>query len=167
VKKNNGPGPPRIDEIDATILRMLLVDARTSLKDIAESCGVSSNAIHKRIKKLRSECIIIGSVTLFNPRYLGGSFTTSMELLTDYKQKTNVRETLQKHPRVIMCYEGVGRCDIFAIISVGTMEEMESMRKDIRNLPGVKKLVMSVRVDDFKFSYENLDLKNVEARING
>jgi len=43
-----------------TILRMLLADARTSLRDIADRCGVSSKAIHKRIKKLPSEGIIIG-----------------------------------------------------------------------------------------------------------
>lgn len=162
-----GQGPPRIDDIDATILRMLLVDARTSLRDIADRCGVSSNAIHKRIKKLRSEGIIIGSVTLFNPRFLGGSFTTSIELLTDYRQKRNVLETLREHPRVIMCYEGIGRCDIFAIVSVATVEEMESLREEVRNLPGVERLVMSVRVDDFQFFFDNLELGGKEAVEDG
>ena len=52
----------KLDEIDVKILHALIRDARTNLKDIAKECGVSSNAIFKRVKHLRDEGVIVGTV---------------------------------------------------------------------------------------------------------
>jgi len=54
----------QIDEIDAKILRELIKNSRTKLKDLAEYCNVSINAIFKRIQRLK-ESGLIKRATLF------------------------------------------------------------------------------------------------------
>jgi DNA-binding Lrp family transcriptional regulator len=52
------------DEIDGKILRALIRDAHTKLKEIADDCGLSSSAIVKRIKRLKGIGVIVGTTVL-------------------------------------------------------------------------------------------------------
>jgi Lrp/AsnC family transcriptional regulator, regulator for asnA, asnC and gidA len=79
-----------LDRIDAKIIKALLKDARTSLKDIANECELSSNAIHKRIRNLESSGVIAGSATLFNPRMFGFGFAVIMEISVNNDNKNDL-----------------------------------------------------------------------------
>ena len=43
----------RIDEIDLNIIRVLQKDARASFAGIARDCGVSTDTISKRFRKMK------------------------------------------------------------------------------------------------------------------
>ncbi|MGD0953954.1 MAG: Lrp/AsnC family transcriptional regulator [Methanotrichaceae archaeon] len=146
-----------LDEIDAKIIKALLKDARTSLKDIAEDCGLSSNAIHKRIRNLKASGVIAGATTLFNPLILGDRFTVCMEITVD-NTKIDIVEFVRQHPDVLMCIEGIGVCDIFAIMTVSGVNELDRAKEAIRRQSGVRKVATIIMIDDIQFLFENLDL---------
>ena len=110
----------KLDEIDAKIIKALLKDARTSLKDIAKDCGLSSNAIHKRIHNLKASGVIAGSATLFNPSIFGYRFTVGMEITVYNEKKNDLVEFVREYPDVLMCIEGT-RClrHICHYVSIG------------------------------------------------
>ena len=147
-----------LDEIDAKIIKALLKDARTSLKDIAENCRLSSNAIHKRIHNLKASGVIAGATTLFNPRILGDRFTVCMEITVDNTKKNDIVEFVRQHPDVLMCIEGIGVCDIFAIMTVSSVNELDRAKEAIRGQSGVRKVATIIMIDDIQFLFENLDL---------
>ena len=149
-----------LDPNDITIIEMLLKDARTSLKDIAEVCGVSSNAIFKHIENLKSKEVIVGSTALFDPKFLGQGYVASLEVTTDYLSEGKVAEFLKEHPNVLMCFEGIGRFNIFALIGANCIGELDSVKEEVRLQPGVRKVIVAMRVDEFEFLYQNLDLSS-------
>jgi len=155
-----------LDEIDAKILRALLKDARTSLKDIAEDCGLSSNAIHKRISKLKASGVIVGATTLFNLKLPSGMLGASIEITVHSSKKDSVLKFVREYPGVSICMEGTGRCDIIAFIAVTGVDEMDRAKEAINKQPGVKNVVTSVQVEDVQFNFDNLDLMG-EGKTNG
>lgn len=60
-----------IDEIDAKIIRALQRDARTSFANIAAACGVSTDTISKRFKRMKRNGVIIRTTLLLNPKSVG------------------------------------------------------------------------------------------------
>lgn len=52
--------PAQCDEIDLQLLRLLLADARATLKSLAEAVGLSSPAVSERMQRLSNEGVIRG-----------------------------------------------------------------------------------------------------------
>ena len=65
----------KLDEIDLKILRILSEDARTKLIDIAIKTNISSELALYRVKRLRTEKIILGNRIQFDMSLLGYFFT--------------------------------------------------------------------------------------------
>ena len=61
----------KIDNLDRTILNIVMKNARIPSKDVAIECGVSRAAIHQRIQRLIEMGVITGSGYNVNPRSLG------------------------------------------------------------------------------------------------
>ena len=55
----------KLDEIDLTILSMLVKDGRTRRKAIAKECDTSSVVVLNRIKRLEKLGVLTGTATLF------------------------------------------------------------------------------------------------------
>jgi Lrp/AsnC family transcriptional regulator for asnA, asnC and gidA len=68
----------KIDQIDLKLIRALQKDARTSFADVARDCGVSTDTISKRFRKMKKAGIVRGTTILLNPKSFGyecvGSF---------------------------------------------------------------------------------------------
>ncbi len=147
-----------LDKIDAKIIKALLKDARTSLSSIAEDCGLSTNAIHKRIHNLKSSGVIAGATTLFNSGILGSGFAVCMEITVDNTKKDDIVEFVRQQPDVLMCIEGIGMCDILAIMTVTSVNELDLAKEAIRRQLGIKKIATVILIEDIQFLFENLDL---------
>ena len=60
-----------LDDIDKKIIYMLMDNAKTSLALISKHVGISTTAVHQRIKKLEHAGIIENSISFLNPRKIG------------------------------------------------------------------------------------------------
>ena len=85
----------KIDEIDATILRMLLEESRTSFTDIAKECKITVGAVRMRYKKLWREGVINGEVTIVNPHCLGYRHIIDLGIITESENEKAVAEYLE------------------------------------------------------------------------
>lgn len=89
---------PKIDEIDVKILKALLKDPRTSFAEIAEDCGMSTNAIRMRFKQLKEEGVIQGAIMQLNPKSLGYDCIAYLRIQAHINEEANVRDFLKKIP---------------------------------------------------------------------
>jgi len=147
-----------LDEIDAKILKALLKDARTSLKDMAEDCGLSSNAIYKRIANLKASGVIVGTTILFKARSFSDMLAFNMEITVDASKKDSIVSFVREYPGVIICIEGISRCDILAYVEVTNVNEMEKVKEAINKQLGVKSVTISVQMEDAQFDFDRLNL---------
>jgi DNA-binding Lrp family transcriptional regulator len=114
-----------LDETDKKILRLLQVDARLTLKDIANKINLSLTPIHDRVKRLEKEGIIDKYVSILNKKKLGKNIMV-------YCQVTLVRQTfdlsegfnlaIMNIPEVVECNLISGSFDYMLKIILPDME---------------------------------------------
>lgn len=148
-----------IDEIDAKILQLLIVDARTSLKDLAKKCGISSVSVLNRVKRLKKLGVITGA-TLFAPiEKFGLEIAASIgielgpeanidELLKFFREQTDLME-----PSI-----SVGKFDLTAFVCAEKIASLNEEVETIRKQPGVRKVIVNVWAGRPNANIEGLDL---------
>ncbi len=70
MKNTTGSGY-HLDSVDKKIIYMLMDNAKTSLAHISKNVGISTTAVHQRIKKLENAGVIENSISFLNPRKIG------------------------------------------------------------------------------------------------
>jgi DNA-binding Lrp family transcriptional regulator len=137
---------------------MLLKDARASFVQIARSCGVTTNTIVKRFKKLQKKGVIIGTATHVNLKAFGIQFPLSVDITVEGDVVVQVMESLERIPRFRSCYRVVGKYDIHALFYVRSFQEIEQIRSLVKKNKGVKKVGVTATLNQFGFFPENLSI---------
>jgi len=103
-----------MDAIDRKIINILASNARLSLQKVAEACGISSTAVHQRVKKLEEADVIQGTNLVLNHQALGlgtmafiGVFLSSADLAGE------VVEAFKKVPEIVECSFSTGIYSLF------------------------------------------------------
>lgn len=150
-----------LDEIDLKILRALIRDARTNLKDIAKECGLSSNAIFKRIQHLRSTGVIMGTILFVNMSALGNTYPAAIGVNLNPRQEKVVAKLIRERANVIDISQSVGEYDLCVFMIAKSISEIDYMKQLIRKQPGVERVAVSLW-SKAQFIFENLNLQPQE-----
>lgn len=94
-----------LDEVDKEIIYKLMDNAKTSLAHISASVGISTTAVHQRIKKLEQAGVIENSISFLNPRKIGYKVTSYIGVFLDQpghykdivKALTEINEVVEAH----------------------------------------------------------------------
>lgn len=126
-----------IDEIDRTILSMLVKNARIPFLEIARECGVSGAAIHQRVKKLEENGVIVGSQILVKPSSIGLNVCAFISVtLTENNKYPQVIEELKKVPEVVECHFITGKAALLLKVYCKNNEHlMTVLLSTIQQLP--------------------------------
>lgn len=134
-------GSVRLDEIDRTILEMLLLDSRTPLAHISREVGISSPAIRERINKLKHEGIIKGFSTIIDYKKLGLGLTAFIGLSMDDSRccQEDVFSELENMPRVLEAHFTNGEEDILVKIVTENTETLVELLGQMNAIDGVNR----------------------------
>lgn len=103
-----------LDGIDKIILNAMMEDAKAPVAQIAREVGVSSTAIHQRIKKLDDSGLIESTKTYINPKKLGYSTIAYVGVFLDKSsQYKKVVASLNELSEVIECHFTTGNYALF------------------------------------------------------
>lgn len=150
-----------LDEIDIKILGVLIRDARTKLKEIAEECGISSTAVFKRIKHLKSVGVIVGTTLYPDAREFGFTHIATVGVNLDYAQETKTINLIQEEAKanLIELTSSLGKYDLTAFILTKGLQELDNITQAIRKHPGVKHVAVNMWVSEPHFFLSNLNLQ--------
>ncbi len=154
----------RIDEIDVGIIRTLQKDARANFADIARSCGVSTDTISKRFRKMRKAGIIRGTTILLNPKSFGYECVASLGIDVSYPQLKEVVEMIQRIPEIVFSATSMGRYDIFCIVVLKNVGRLSQVKDLIKGHPVVREVTASIWVDEILLCPENFDFEHFKRR---
>lgn len=152
----------KIDEIDIAILRALQNDARTNFADIAKDCGVSTDTISKRFRKIKRTGIARGTTILLNPKSFGYNCVASLGIDVDYPHVREVVELVQKTPDVVFCTSSMGKHDVFAIAVLENVGRLGQVKESIKGHPGVRAVTASIWVDEMLLCPENFEFAHLK-----
>ena len=153
-----------IDDIDLKIIRALQKDARTVFADIARDCGVSTDTISKRFRKMKKTGIIRGTTILLNPKSFGFECVGSLGVDVSYPHLMNVVESIQKIPEIVSCTRSMGKHDIFCIAVLKNVGRLSQVKELIKGHPAVREVTTSIWVDEILLCPENFEFKHLERK---
>jgi DNA-binding Lrp family transcriptional regulator len=146
-----------IDEIDNKILHILIIDARTSLKEIAKKSGISSVSVLNRIKRLKNLGVITGATLFPSIDQLGLHIVATIGIETD-TTTSEIIEFLKEHTYLIEPSSSIGEYDLCALVYTENLTRLNTTVEIARKKSGVKKVTVNVWTHIPCFNFENVDL---------
>ena len=125
----------KLDEKNKKILQLLQEDCRMPLTTMAKKIGLSIDATHKRMKKLKENKVFYASVKI-DPRKLGYPISTDVKIrLKDVDEKEYKRfiKYLTSHPKVHSVFTTQGHWDLTAPMIAKDAEDLDELFKEIRH----------------------------------
>lgn len=154
----------KIDEIDVNTIRALQKDARANFADIARNCGVSTDTISKRFRKMKKAGIIRGTTILLNPKSFGYDCVASFGIRVDYPHVEDVVDFIEKIPEVVFCNPSLGRHNIFAIAVLKNVGRLSQVKESIQGHPMVREVAANIWVDEILLCPENFEFEHVKKK---
>ncbi len=129
----------KIDQLDKTILEIIMQNARIPSKDVAVECGVSRAAIHQRIQRMIETGVITGSGYHVNARALGYHTCTYIGIqLQKGSMYRDVVPELQKIREVVECHFTTGSYTMLIKLYARDNQHLMTLLNDkIQHIPGV------------------------------
>jgi DNA-binding Lrp family transcriptional regulator len=124
---------PKIDEVDVRILKILLNDVRTSFAEIAKDCGMSTNAIRMRFKRLKKDGVINGAIMQVNPKSLGYDCIALLTIQADANEEKSVYDFVEKIPGIITSSRPFGKYNILSFSASRSIDELASLVEQINS----------------------------------
>lgn len=148
----------KIDDVDVTILRALLVDARTKLKDIAKECGLSSTAILKRIKRLKAAGVIVGSALFLNMNQMGFMHAASIGLNAKIHEKEEILEVIRTVSNVLVASESAGTNTLRVFVVAKNLAALENLKQSLKGKLNLRHVSVNLWSTP-QFLFNNIELE--------
>ena len=128
----------QLDSIDKEIIYMLMDNAKTSLAHISKNVGISTTAVHQRIKKLEQAGVIENSISFLNPRKIGFKVVSYIGVFLDqpsYYQESI--KALNEINEVVEAHYTTGNYTIFLKVLCMDNDHLMQILNKLQKLKGV------------------------------
>jgi DNA-binding Lrp family transcriptional regulator len=101
---------------------------------------------------------------LLDPRRLGFDCPASLEIKVEPVHVTEVVEQTRRQPGVVFCTPSMGMQNVFAVVILKSMNELNSLIEKIKALPEVREVKTSIWVEEILLCPENFELEGLKMR---
>jgi DNA-binding Lrp family transcriptional regulator len=143
----------QLDELDFMILNMLIEDARSSLKKMAERCGLTSSAVLRRIERLKREGVIVGTRFIVDAEAFGYPLYATLLVDAADSVEPQVKQAIRAMENVIICAESIGRFNLCTLIRGRDIQELNNVTSVIKNLRGINRVAINIWSGEPYFNY--------------
>jgi Lrp/AsnC family leucine-responsive transcriptional regulator len=122
-----------LEATDRRILELLARDGRMSFTDLGKSTGLSTSAVHQRVKRLESRGLITGYVATIDYEQLGLPLTAFISIRPiDPSQADDSPERLREVAEIESCWSVAGDESYILKVRVATPTDLEDLLARIR-----------------------------------
>lgn len=136
-----GGGPVRssaVEELDRQIVELLMADGRMSYTDLGKATGLSTSAVHQRVRRLEQRGVIRGYAAIVDAEAVGLPLTAFISVKPfDPSAPDDIPDRLADVPEIEACHSVAGEENYILKVRVGTPGELEHLLTRIRTLSGV------------------------------
>ncbi|OJX37252.1 MAG: AsnC family transcriptional regulator [Burkholderiales bacterium 68-12] len=142
-----------MDDVDARIISALSLDGRRPYAEVGAEVGLSTAAVHERVKKLLERGVIRRFSISADPERVGLSFTAFVAIRNDGGAHCReVAPRLRTMPEVVELHSVAGEYDFLAKIRTTHARALEDLLFQIKSIPGVARttstVVLSTELED-------------------
>lgn len=118
--------PVMLDEKDLAILRILQLNARATVREIAAQVKLSTTPVHERIRRLETQGVIRQYATLLNPNLVSkGLMVICYVSLRQHNKSAGSKfiKSIMEMPEIIACYNISGEFDFMLKVVAENMDD--------------------------------------------
>ena len=144
-----------MDQNDARILDILQSDAAISLDDLAAQTGLSAEDCRARVAQMEKDGVILGRVTLLDPKKVGAEVTVFVAVTTpehsqDWLDKFHA--AVEDFPEVVEFYRMGGQVDYLLRVVVPDIESYDRFYKKLISSVTLKDVSSTFAIEQIKFT---------------
>jgi Lrp/AsnC family leucine-responsive transcriptional regulator len=128
-----------VEDLDRQILRLLTADGRMSYTDLGRATGLSTSAVHQRVRKLEDRHVIHGYVSVVDPVAVGLPLTAFISVTPlDPSAPDDAPDRLVGLPQIESCYSVAGEESYILKVRVPSPGDLEALLAEIRAVANVR-----------------------------
>ncbi len=128
----------RVEDLDRRIIELLTQDGRISYTDLGKSLGMSTSAVHQRVRRLEQRGVIKGYTAKVDHQALGRQITAFMSITPlDPAAPDDIPERLRELPQIEECHSVAGDENYILKVRVDTPAELEELIASVRGVANV------------------------------
>ncbi|WP_438750679.1 Lrp/AsnC family transcriptional regulator [Pararhizobium sp. O133] len=116
-----------LDDLDRRLIDILSVNARISLKELAQEAGLSSPSTADRLRRLEDRGVITGFTVGINPAALGYALQAVVRVRPMPGMLHIVEKLIQDTPEFVECDKVTGDDCFIAKLLVRDMEQLDTI----------------------------------------
>lgn len=135
----SGPGSARsvsltvVEDTDRAIVRLLVRDGRMSYTDLARATGLSTSAVHQRVRRLEERGVITGYAAVVDAEAVGLPITAFISVAPfDPSAPDDVPDRLAHLAEIEACHSVAGEESYILKVRVAAPRDLEDLLARIR-----------------------------------
>jgi Lrp/AsnC family leucine-responsive transcriptional regulator len=122
-----------VEDTDRTIVQLLAADGRMSFTDLGKATGLSTSAVHQRVKRLEKRGVISGYGAAIDHEELGLPLTAFVSITpNDPSQPDDYPDRLRDIREIESCWSVAGDESYILKVRVATPSALEDLLARIR-----------------------------------
>ena len=122
-----------MEEPDRRIVELLVADGRMSYTDLGKAIGMSTSAVHQRVRRLEERGVITGYTARIDAGKVGLPITAFISVTpVDPAAPDDVPERLRELPEIESCYSVAGDENYILKVRVSSPGHLEDLIGRIR-----------------------------------
>ena len=127
-----------MEAADRSIIDLLREDGRISYTDLGKAVGLSTSAVHQRVRRLEERGIITSYTARVDPTALGTPLTAFISVTPlDPRDPDDIPDRLRGISQIDACYSVAGDSNYLLRVRVGTPQDLEELLSRVRSEGGV------------------------------
>ncbi|MDI3384922.1 Lrp/AsnC family transcriptional regulator [Streptomyces sp. B-S-A8] len=126
-----------VDALDTRILRLLLEQPRTSVREYARILGIARGTLQARLDRLEREGVITGAGPTLSPAALGHPVLAFVHIEVTQGHLDEVGDALASVPEIIEAFSITGGGDLLTRVAARDNAHLEDLIQQLIQLPGV------------------------------
>lgn len=139
-----------IDALDKKIIRVLQIDARKPIVQIAKEINANETTVRRRIEKLQKDGIIERFTVVLDYRKLGRVIKAFIGLRVEPAKLKVIAEHFAKHPDTQVVYRTSGDTDIVTEVIFEKMEDLNTFLEEELKLEGILGTIVTIVIGPYK-----------------
>ncbi|MER5974284.1 Lrp/AsnC family transcriptional regulator [Streptomyces sp. NPDC002055] len=152
-----------VDALDARILRLLLEQPQTSVREYARVLGVARGTLQARLTRLERDGVITGTGPRLSPAALGHPVLAFVHIEVTQGHLDEVGDALAEVPEIIEAYSITGGGDLMTRVAARDNGHLEDIIQRLIQLPGVVRTRTEVALRE-RVPYRMLPLVDAVGR---
>jgi DNA-binding Lrp family transcriptional regulator len=126
-----------VDALDARILRLLLDQPRTSVREYARILGVARGTLQARLDRMERDGVISAAGPRVSPTALGHPVLAFVRIEVTQGRLDGVGDALASVPEIIEAFSVTGGGDLLARVVARDNAHLEDIIQRLTRMPGV------------------------------